>query len=443
MALSTQPYKGARDFFPKNKRIQKYMFTKMREVCEQFGYEEYDAPILEPTELYLSKGNEEIIQEQTYTFLDRGNRSVTMRTEMTPTVSRMVASQRQELAYPARWYSIPQCWRYERTQRGRGREFYQLNVDIFGVAGIEADHEIIMCADAVLQSFGAKRDMYVIKLNSRQLVNALMYEVLGLDGTQAVTMIRLIDRMHKMDYGEFAGQVDGIFNPSQREKGEPELLLNFLKTTDLEDLPEQLRAHEAVSEIKALMELLKKSGISNAVFDPSLMRGFDYYTDIVFEVFDTHPDNKRAMFGGGRYNGLMELFGVEQLEAVGFGMGDYTLLNFLESHKLLPEIRTETDIYVILIGDQAEMYTKAQVPIARLREMGLKVAVDSTGRKIDKQIKTAIKKDVHYVMFIGEKELKEERYPIKNIKTGIEEKHGLERLVSIVRDHRYNEEDEL
>lgn len=433
MSLSTQPYKGARDFYPDDKRLQKYIFDKMRTVCEQFGYEEYDAPILEPTELYLSKGNEEIIQEQTYTFIDRGERSVTLRTEMTPTVSRMVAAKRQELVYPLRWYSIPQCWRYERTQRGRGREFYQLNVDIFGVAGVEADHEIILCADGVMQAYGAKRDMYTVKVNSRKLVNTLMHDVLGLDETQAVTMIRLVDRMHKMDYSEFAGQVDGLFSPTQRDKGETDLLLNFLKTSSLDELPDQLKNTEAVTDIKQLMSLLHKSGVSNALFDPSLMRGFDYYTDIVFEVFDNHPDNNRAMFGGGRYSGMMELFGVEQLEAVGLGMGDHTLINFLQSHKLLPKLMPETDAYVVLIGD---VYEAAQKPIAELREMGLKLAVDSTGRKTDKQLKSAIKSGAHFVLFIGEKELKDEQYPMKDLQTGVEEKHGLQRIVSVIKDYR-------
>ena len=153
MTLSTQSYKGARDFYPEDKRLQKYIFSKMREVCEQFGYEEYDAPILEPTELFLAKGNQEIIDEQTYTFDDRGQRSVTVRTEMTPSVSRMVAGRRQELAYPVRWYSIPELWRYERMQRGRLRQFWQLNVDIFGIDGVEAEHELIVLADAILKGY--------------------------------------------------------------------------------------------------------------------------------------------------------------------------------------------------------------------------------------------------------------------------------------------------
>jgi histidyl-tRNA synthetase len=433
MALSTQPYKGARDFYPEDKRLQKFMFGKMREVCERFGYEEYDAPILEPTDLYASKTSDEIVNEQTYTFIDRGDRSVTIRTEMTPSVSRMVAGRRQELAYPVRWYSIPNLWRYERPQRGRLREFWQLNVDVFGLPGLEAEHEMILVADGIMRSFGAKHEMYTIKLNSRKLINALMFDVLALDETQAQTMIRLIDRMHKMDYGEFAGQVDGLFGPSQRDKGETDLLLNFLKVTNLDELPDDLKKLESVAELKQLMKLLDASGVTNVAFDPSLMRGFDYYTDVVFEVFDNDPDNNRSMFGGGRYDGLVAAFGVEPVPTVGFGMGDVTLQNFLETHKLLPKLHSETDVYVVLIGD---VYEKAQKPIAQLREMGLSVAVDASGRKADKQLKAAIKKDVHYVLFIGEKELTDEQFAIKNLHSGVEEKHGLERIVSIIKDYR-------
>lgn len=433
MPLPTQPYKGARDFFPDDLRRQKYIFKVWRQVCERFGYEEYDAPILEPTDLYLSKGNEEIIKEQTYTFKDRGDRSVTLRTEMTPSVSRMVAAKRQELAYPVRWYSIPQCWRYERMQRGRGREFYQLNVDIFGPAGLEAEHETILVADGVMRAFGAKPEMYQIKLGSRRLIDTLLSDVLGLDSTQRQSLMRLMDRMHKMEYAEFVGQVDVIFNPTQRDSGESDMLLEFLKATSLDELPEGLRQHDSVTELKRLLELIQNSGITNAVFDPTLVRGFDYYTDIVFEVFDTNPQNNRSMFGGGRYDSLVTLFGADRLPAVGFGMGDLTLLNFLETHDLLPATKTETDIYAILVGD---VYEAAQPVLKDLREMGLNVAVDTTGRKLDKQIKTAEKKGLHYVLFIGQKELDDEQFTLRNLQSGEEEKHGLQRIVSIVKDYR-------
>ena len=433
MRLSTQPYKGARDFYPEDKRVQKHMFDTIRKVVERFGYEEYDAPILEPTELFASKTSDEIVNEQTYTFVDRGQRNVTIRTEMTPSVSRMVAGRRQELAYPVRWYSIPNLWRYERPQRGRLREFWQLNVDIFGISGTEADHEAILVADNILQTFRAKRSMYTIKLNSRKLMDALFRDYLKLDETQARTLGQLVDRMHKMEYAEFTGLAESLFQPHQREEGEPQLLFSFLGVQTLAELPEQLQSHPSVLELQKLMDLLAASGITNCEFDPTLMRGFDYYTDIVFEVFDTDVQNNRAMFGGGRYDGLVGLFGVEPVPTVGFGMGDVTLQNFLESHKLLPAIRPETDVYVILIGD---VYQRCQKVFRDLRGLGVRLAVDCTGRKPDKQIKTAVKKGIHYALFIGEKELADEQYVLKNLITGKDEKHGLERMVSIIKDYR-------
>jgi histidyl-tRNA synthetase len=435
MSLSTQPYKGARDFYPEDKRLQKYIFSKMREAAERFGYEEYDAPILEPTELYLSKGNQEIIDEQTYTFLDRGERSVTIRTEMTPTVSRMVAGKRQELAYPVRWYSIPNLWRYERMQRGRLREFWQLNVDIFGVEGVEAEHEIIMVADQVMKNYGAKADMYTIQLSSRKLVEDLFRDYLGLDNTQKDTLIRLIDRMKKMPYETFVAHVDAIMTPSQRDAGSVEKLMELLKATKLSQLPEGFASNESVLRLQQLMDMLRGSRVRNAVFDITLMRGFDYYTDIIFEVVDTNPENNRSMFGGGRYDGLVGAFGVEPVPTVGFGMGDVTLQNFLESHGLLPKLHSETDAYVILIGENT--YEKAQPVLAELRTMGLNIAVDSTGRKMEKQIKTAVKKGLHYAIFIGEAELQSGQFKLRNLVDGSEEAHGLQRIVSIAKDRRH------
>lgn len=433
MALSTQPYKGTRDFYPEDKRLQSYIFNKWREVCETFGYEEYDAPVLEPTELYLAKGNEEIVQEQTYTFKDRGDRSVTMRTEMTPTVSRMVAAKRQELPYPLRWYSIPNLWRYERPQKGRLREFWQLNVDIFGIAGIEADQEIIQVADAIMLSFGAKRDMYNIRLNSRALMDYITKEYLGLDSVQSATLIRLIDKMHKLEGVEFRGLLEGIFSPSQREAGLSNKLDEILVAKSLKDLPEEVTSHPAAVRLATLEALLVSQGIKNASYDPTLMRGFDYYTDIVFEVFDTDPANNRSMFGGGRYDGLVGQFGVEPVPTAGFGMGDVTFQNFLEAHDLIPKLGSVTDLYVILIGD---VYERALKVIGELREMGVKVAVDLTGRKTDKQLKTALKKQIPYIMFIGEQELESEQFKLKNLSANSEDTHSIQRIVSIVKDHR-------
>lgn len=435
MVLSTQPYKGARDFYPEDKRLQNYIFGKLRETCERFGYEEYDAPVLEPTDLYLAKGNQEIIDEQTYTFKDRGDRSVTMRTEMTPTISRMVAARRQELAYPLRLYSIPNLWRYERPQKGRLREFWQLNADIFGVAGVEADVEIITLADQIMKNLGAKPDMYSVRVNSRRLMDTVFGELLGFDEVQRTSYSRLIDRMHKMERAEFVAQADALCSPSQREHGAVEQLLAILDAKDVENLPGVVRTHPQMEGVTSLLAQLQAAGVSNAVFDPSLMRGFDYYTDIVFEVFDTDPDNNRSMFGGGRYDGLVGLFGVEPVATVGFGMGDAVLTEFLKGHGLIPELPTHTDIYAVIVGD---VLARAQKPIQDLRGMGLNIAVDLSGRKIGDQFRAADKKGIEYALIIGENELNEAQFTLRNLQTGEEEKHGLERIVSIVLDRRHN-----
>jgi histidyl-tRNA synthetase len=431
--LSLQPYKGARDFYPEDKRLQKYMFKKMRQAVEAYGYEEYDAPILEPLELYLAKSGEEIVNEQTYAFEDRGGRKVAIRPEMTPTVSRMVAAKRQELAYPLRWYSIPNLWRYERPQRGRLREHWQLNVDIFGLDDLSAELEIISAADNILKKFGAKRSMYEIRINSRELIDYILKSYFGFDSVQSYSLAKLIDRMAKMDRAAFSMQIDALCTPHQREEGIAERLMAILEVKKLSQLPAALQSQPAVQSLQHLLDMLEEAGVSNARYDAALMRGFDYYTGVVFEVFDTHPENNRSMFGGGRYDGLVGLFGVEPVPTVGFGMGDVTLQNFLESHDLLPPIRTETDLYVVLIGD---VTVKAQRTIRELRENGLRVAVDTTGRKAEKQIKTADKKGIHYVLFIGERELAEEIFVLRNIISGDEERHGIFRIISIVKDYR-------
>lgn len=431
--MNTQPYKGSRDFYPEDKRLQKWLFAKWSEVFERFGYEQYDAPMLEETSLYQMKGSDEIVNEQTYTFTDRGDRSVTIRTEMTPSVSRMVAAKRQELAYPLRWYSIPELWRYERPQKGRLRQFWQPNVDIFGVDNITAEHEIVMVADAVMQSVGAKRSQYQIKLNSRKFMDYILTQYLKLDEVESTTIRRLIDKMHKMDIAAFTASIEASISPSARDTGTAQKLLAILQATSTEELPEDLRNQESLVNLMTLAKMLEESGVTNAVFDITLMRGFDYYTNFIFEVFDTDPENNRSMFGGGRYDGLVGLFGVEPVPTVGFALGDVTFTNFLEAHGLMPDLATETDLYVIPIGDQ---YTAIQPTLKELRAEGVNVAVDTSNRKLDKQIRTAEKKGITYVMFIGDTELESGQFKLKNLKTSEEQTLSLARLITKVKDVR-------
>lgn len=408
MKLSTQPYKGTRDFYPEDMRVRKWMFDKWRKACESFGYEEYDGPILEPLELFASKTSDEIVNDQTYSFTDRGDRKVVMRPEMTPTVSRMVAAKRQELGYPLRLYSIPNCFRYERPQKGRLREFWQLNADIFGVVGTEADIEIIILADEIMKLFGAKPEQYEIQISSRKIVQDIFDELNLLDD-QRKDIVTLIDKKEKVDKQEWEN-----------------LFYEVLEKNTADKILEFLREDETPANANKVIQELKRRGIKNVVFNRYLTRGFEYYTDIVFEVFDTNPDNNRSMFGGGRYDGLVGAFGVEPVPTVGFGMGDATFQNFLESNNLIPELNTQTDIYIAAIGDAV---FGAQDVAQELRSKGLNVAIDLSGKKLEKQIKTADKKGIKNVLFVGEEELKTNKYKLKNLDTGDEQNLSVNEIV--------------
>src|SRR3990167_8055548 len=187
-SLSSQGYKGTRDYYPEDKRIQNYIFNIWKKTAESFGYEEYGAPLLEPLEVYAAKSGNELANEQTYSFIDRGDRRVAIRPEMTPSISRMVAARRQEMAYPARLYNISNYMRYERPQRGREREFWQLNADIFGAEGVVADAEIIGLCYEIMKTFGATEKMFAIRINNRKLIDTMMSSYLELDGVQSQLM---------------------------------------------------------------------------------------------------------------------------------------------------------------------------------------------------------------------------------------------------------------
>lgn len=430
--LSPQPYKGTRDYYPEQKRIQNYIFETWKKTVEKFGYEEYAAPLLEPLEIYTAKSGQELANEQTYSFTDRGGRVVAIRPEMTPTISRMVAARQQQLGYPARLYSIANFMRYERPQRGREREFWQLNVDVFGADGVAAEAEIITLASRIMKAFGAKKDMYEIKVNNRKLINFMMAQYLGLDVAQAQLMTKLFDRKGKISPESFRDQAAEIFGTEAAPDGLKKISA-LLGAKSMADLPKEIRESQVVEEVKELFTLLAHAKVKNVIFDITLMRGLDYYTGTVFEVFDTAPDNKRSMFGGGRYDGLVGLFGAENVSAVGMAPGLTTTELFLRTHKLLPEFNSTTEAYVIVLGDsQAHALKFAD----DLRNEGVNVETDITDRKIDKKIKTVVKKKIPYLIFIGEEEAKSEIYTLKDVESTKEEKLSFARIVSTIKDRR-------
>jgi len=437
--LSTNAYKGTRDYYPADKRVQNYIFSTWRKVVESFGYEEYGTPLLEPLEIYAAKTGKEIVNEQTYTFTDRGERTVAIRPEMTPSVARMIAARQQETGYPARWYSIANFMRYERPQRGREREFWQLNVDLFGASGTLADAETINMAHAIMKAFGATEKMYTIRINDRQLVEAMMHDYLGLTTVQSELMIKLFDRKGKIAHEAFRDQAIEIFGTERAAEGLRKIA-KLIGSNDIENLPKELAELEPVKQLRELFHAIHGAGVRNAVFDITLMRGFDYYTGMVFEVFDNHPENNRAMFGGGRYDGLISLFGAEPVPTVGFAPGGTTMEVFLRSHELLPRLASTTDIYMIVLGEAGR---GAQKLARELREENVNVAVDITGRKLDKQIKAAIKMHIPYLLFVGDTEIKNEVYRLKDITHEKEYELSLERIVTTVEDYRGRNSDDL
>jgi histidyl-tRNA synthetase len=399
--LSTDSYKGVRDFYPKDAAIQQYIFDTWAKTAESFGFERYDASILEPADLFKAKGaaNEEMVNEQTYTFTDRGDREVTLRPEMTPTVARMVAAKHREFSFPLRWYSIPNCFRYERQQKGRLREFWQLNCDIFGTTDYTSDIEMIALAYQTLINFGATPEMFEIQVNDRKLMNRL-YKALGVKDSMIPAITRLNDRRDKIDAQTYRTELKAIVN------GEGLLVEEIIMMLDNSD--------EQTDIVIGLAEL----GITNVVFNKTLARGFDYYTGTVFEIRDVSGENNRSLLGGGRYDNLTELFGGEPISGIGFGMGDVTMRDFLETHKLLPENIASTGATVAVIPTDTEHNLAAQKVAKEIRDAGVSVSTDIGTKKVGKKISDAADDGSTYVLVLGEDEVQTGNYTLKNLSTG-------------------------
>lgn len=409
--LSLEPYKGTRDFYPEDQFIQNYMFRIMRNVVEKYGYEEYNASILEESALYRAKSGEEIVNDQTYTFTDRGGRDVTIRPEMTPTIARMVANRQQELSFPLRWYSIPNLFRYERPQRGRLREHWQLNVDMFGVDGVTADIEAIEIAYHIMKAFGAKDEDFEIRVNNRNAIKKTLEEV-GIVGDDIEKFISLLDKKAKLTNEEF-------------------------KKLSLEKIGKEIdfKPHGAPDEeTEKIIQHFTQKGIKSIRYDGALFRGFSYYTGMVFEVYDTNPKNTRSLFGGGRYDELLTIFDKPKLPAVGFGVGDVTMRDFLETHNLLPKHISTTQVYLCRLGESVSEY--AETIAETLRDQGITVAVDFTGRKVPVQIKTALKKKIPFFICVGDDEMKEKTVSLKDLELGKEYKIDIEGAIEKIKEKK-------
>lgn len=418
MALSSQPYKGSRDFYPEEMLLRRKIFDIFRQIAQEFAFQEYDGPLLEPFELYAAKTGEEIVNQQLYHFEDRGGRKVAIRPEMTPTLARMVAAKFGELHPPLRWFSIPNLWRYERPQKGRLREHWQLNVDILGGDNSLADLEILSFVAALFDRFQCA-DKIRVRINHRGWVNFYMREVLGLDDEKAHKFSKILDAKEKLSVEDFEKQLAELALSAEQRKKFDAYLENSLAQM------QNLYPNSPCTEIAKVISSLGREDLFQ--YDPTIMRGLDYYTGLVFEGFDRSPSNRRALFGGGRYDNLIGLFGKQQLSGIGFGMGDVVLMDFLTENSSLPEVKAPCDIFVSLPSD--EFWSVSSEISAELRKKKYSVMTSLKSGAFKKQLAAADRSGARWVILFGDDEWKEKKIILRDLKNSSQEVMSIDQLL--------------
>jgi len=368
MSLSTQPYRGTRDFYPLDFLKRQYIFDTWTKVLRGLGYQQYDAPILEEAELYIQKSGEELGNKQLYHFYDKGERHIALRPEMTPSLARMVAAKFGELKFPLKWFSIPNCFRYERPQKGRLREFWQLNVDVIGLPAGPIDLEFLYMITQLFAGFGAKPEQFQIKFNHRGVLDRwLQYQKLE---SYKSTIYAVLDDWYKTD--------EEVKTATLKEAG-----LSQSQITAVLKLNQDRTYQEIAYEFAELRLILVNLGTIfqdvQITFDPTIVRGLAYYTGLVFEAFDTNPNNSRALLGGGRYDDLLDLFG-KQAPAIGLGWGDATMANFLDNWQLWPaDLHSSAGVKVGLLPnsdqDLIKIYTEI-LPQLRANNQAFEIDYD-------------------------------------------------------------------
>lgn len=429
--ISTQPYKGARDFYPEDMRLRQYWEDESRRVVECFGYEPYDGPMVEPAALFDAKTSEEIVSGQTYRFTDRGGRDVLIRPEMTPTFARMVAARAGTLNFPLRWYSFPNLWRYERPQRGRLREHWQLNCDlVVPVLTPAYECEMFRMIGTLMGAFGAKPSDYVITYNHRGLCEKLFETKFKIKQPEQLHgVFYILDRSQKLTQDELENLI--------KEK-------NLSSFSDIKSFLEEARSPETAfqdlshmpehTEFMRFNALIAQSALSESIrFDPTVVRGFDYYTGLVFEVQDTHPDNRRAILGGGRYDNLIGMFSTQKLQGIGFGWGDVTFKDFLTTHGLLNAIKDDpASTCVILACDEEAIYANTVQDKLLSAKIHSRLLVSPADKMFKTGLKNALRYSTKYLLIIGANEREQQTVTVKNTTTRHEDSVSLTELVTYI-----------
>lgn len=420
--LPTAPYRGTRDFLPAEMSIRTQIFHRLYDVIERYGFVRYDGPILESAEIYEAKSGREIADQQLYTLVDRSGRRLALRPEMTPSVARMIAGHAGQLQFPVRWYSHVNCHRYERPQRGRVREHWQINVDIFGSDSAGCEIEMFELIHDMMGALGADEDMWVLRANDRVLLESVLADIVEIPQEKLGSVASLVDRWEKHPRERLA--IDAT------EMG--------VTDKQFDRLAEALKAGPAIlddvsREARARSHLVKvlESGAGDLVrFDPSIVRAFEYYTSTVFEVFDLNPVNTRSLFGGGRYGNLTGLFSPQQIPGIGFGMGDVTVVDFLETHRLLPEPRSEVDVAVI--PTEENLLPAAREIAHRLRGAGLRASTPLELRKLGKELARADKAGANAALIVGPDDWRSGTVTVRSMSTKEQRQVPVEAVVEAV-----------
>jgi histidyl-tRNA synthetase len=371
--------------------VRTQVFHRLYDVIESYGYLRYDGPLLESAEIYEAKSSREIVDQQLYTLTDRGGRRLALRPEMTPSVARMIAGNAGGLQFPVRWYSHVNCHRYERPQRGRVREHWQINVDVFGSDSVACEIEIFELIHDMMAALGATRDLWNLRVNDRVLLASILTDIVEVPADKVREVSSLVDRWEKYPREKIAADAAELGVGGKQFDRLAEALTSGAAVLDDVSADARERSH--------LMKVLGSSAADLVTFDPLIVRGFDYYTSTVFEVFDTSPANRRSLFGGGRYSNLVGLFSAQQVPGIGFGMGDVTLHDFLDTHGLLPEQRSEVDVAVIPTED--ELLEPARRVARQLRVSGLRTSTPLELRKLGKELTRADRAGARVVVIVG------------------------------------------
>ncbi|MBM3842273.1 MAG: histidine--tRNA ligase [Verrucomicrobia bacterium] len=430
---SFQTLPGFREFYPEDLALRSHLFRRWRQTAGVFGFAEYDAPVLEPLDLYRAKSGSEI-EAQLFSFTDKGGREVALRPEMTPTVCRLVGARANTLRRPIKWFSIGEFYRYERMQKGRGRCFHQFNADIFGESGPEAEIELIALLVQCLAAFGLTADDFYIRLSDRNLWFYFL-EALGLDEPRARTVLTVVDRYEKNGDAAFSAYTDA-FGPLPEDL--KARILAFLGVKSLPALEAMLaplggdKLAARLAEWRQVLSALDAMGLGSFVtVDLGVVRGLAYYTGFVFEAFDRRGD-LRALAGGGRYDDLVKKLGGPDLPAVGFAIGDMTFSLLLEQRGLLPPLVSAPDVYCV-IGGAAERLAAFR-EIHALRAAGFRVEYPLRDLAFGKQFKAAAESGARLALILGGDELARGVVKVRDLGQRSEVEVPRDAVVAHVRD---------